>query len=374
MERGTDLVTIGELAARTGVPVRTIRFYSDAGLVAPTTRSAAGYRLYDAEAATRLQLLRTLRELDIDLATAAQVLRRETTLADVASAHAEALRAQARVMNLRAAVLRAVAARDCDWREMELMHRLARLDANERRRIVDGFLTEVFGGLETDDRSFEEMMRASFPDLPESPTPRQVDAWVELLELVQDEGFRARTRQMAVRGAQMRAAGDEAAAREQAAHGGAMVALMDGAQQAVADGVDPSSAEGGAVLGALMERWADAVGQEDTPRSRTDLADEIEMFTDRRVERYWQLVGIVGGHAWPSQPAGPGEGCAPEAAGERQPEQGGREHGEFDQGPEQEGPEQGGPEQGRVDGDRPVGDVSGVAAAEWLIAALRAHS
>ena len=44
-------LTIGKLAARLGVPVRTVRFWSDEGLVDPPARSAGGYRLYDAAAA-----------------------------------------------------------------------------------------------------------------------------------------------------------------------------------------------------------------------------------------------------------------------------------------------------------------------------------
>lgn len=37
--------TIGDLARTTGLPVKTIRWYSDQGLVPPAGRSAAGYRL-----------------------------------------------------------------------------------------------------------------------------------------------------------------------------------------------------------------------------------------------------------------------------------------------------------------------------------------
>ena len=45
---GDRLYSIGDLARRTGLTVRTIRFYSDRGIVAPAGRSPAGYRLYDA--------------------------------------------------------------------------------------------------------------------------------------------------------------------------------------------------------------------------------------------------------------------------------------------------------------------------------------
>lgn len=68
MDGGT-LYLIGDLARQTGLTVKTIRFYSDRGIVAPTDRSPTGYRLYDIDAVARLDLVRTLRELGLDLAT-----------------------------------------------------------------------------------------------------------------------------------------------------------------------------------------------------------------------------------------------------------------------------------------------------------------
>ncbi|MBW5481843.1 MerR family DNA-binding transcriptional regulator [Streptomyces bambusae] len=38
----TELLPTGELARRTGLSVRTIRFWSDSGVVEPTSRSRAG--------------------------------------------------------------------------------------------------------------------------------------------------------------------------------------------------------------------------------------------------------------------------------------------------------------------------------------------
>ncbi|MFC5723968.1 MerR family transcriptional regulator [Streptomyces gamaensis] len=60
MNDGT-LYSIGELARLTGLTVKTIRFRSDTGVVPPTDRTPAGYRLYDQEALARLGLVRTLR-------------------------------------------------------------------------------------------------------------------------------------------------------------------------------------------------------------------------------------------------------------------------------------------------------------------------
>ena len=72
------MYTIGQVARRIGVPARTIRFWCDAGLLTPTDRSAGGYRRYDDAAVTRLDLVRTLRELGLGLDDIRAVLRGRT--------------------------------------------------------------------------------------------------------------------------------------------------------------------------------------------------------------------------------------------------------------------------------------------------------
>ena len=109
MSTDAELFTIGQLARRTGVPARTIRFWSDAGLVPPSARSGSGYRLYDADAAARLDLVRTLRELGLGLDVIEAVLSRARTVAEVAAAHVAVLDAQIRTLRLRRAVLSTVA-------------------------------------------------------------------------------------------------------------------------------------------------------------------------------------------------------------------------------------------------------------------------
>ncbi|MEE3920701.1 MerR family transcriptional regulator [Micromonospora sp. BRA006-A] len=103
--------SIGDLARRTGLPVKTIRFWSDCGVVPPTGRGPAGHRRYDAAAVARLDLVRTLRELGVDLPTVRRVVAREVTLGEVASAHADALTAQIRLLRTRRAVLTVIARR-----------------------------------------------------------------------------------------------------------------------------------------------------------------------------------------------------------------------------------------------------------------------
>jgi MerR family copper efflux transcriptional regulator len=68
-------VRIGELATRTGYPVRTIRFYEQCGLLPAPPRTAAGYRSYDQDAVTRLRFVRSAQVLGLSLAEIADVLR-----------------------------------------------------------------------------------------------------------------------------------------------------------------------------------------------------------------------------------------------------------------------------------------------------------
>ena len=58
---------VGELAKRTGVSVRTLHYYDEMGLLSPSQRSEAGYRLYSAEDIARLQQMKSLRQLGFRL-------------------------------------------------------------------------------------------------------------------------------------------------------------------------------------------------------------------------------------------------------------------------------------------------------------------
>jgi DNA-binding transcriptional MerR regulator len=81
-------MTIGQLSLRTGVPVRTLRFYADAGVLPEAGRSESGYRLFGPDAVARARLVRTLRELGVGLDEVKRVLAGEAPLHDVAAAHA----------------------------------------------------------------------------------------------------------------------------------------------------------------------------------------------------------------------------------------------------------------------------------------------
>jgi hypothetical protein len=115
----------------------------------------------------------------------------------------------------------------------------------------------------------------------------QVDAWVELAELVADPDFRRRVRSMAVAGP-----GDGAPETPEPALDSGVV--TEHAGQALAQQIAPGSPEGQAVLDQILGPGASAARQ-------AQLLGQLETFTDARVERYWQLLAIING--WPAPPA-----------------------------------------------------------------------
>ncbi|WP_435744171.1 MerR family transcriptional regulator [Nocardioides sp. SYSU DS0663] len=58
---------IGEVAQRTGLSLRTIRYYEEMELVTPSARSAGGFRLYTEEDVARFTLITRMKPLDFSL-------------------------------------------------------------------------------------------------------------------------------------------------------------------------------------------------------------------------------------------------------------------------------------------------------------------
>jgi len=61
------LMQIGEVAERTGLSLRTIRYYEEVGLVVPSARSQGGFRLYTDGDVDRLRVVKRMKPLDLPL-------------------------------------------------------------------------------------------------------------------------------------------------------------------------------------------------------------------------------------------------------------------------------------------------------------------
>ncbi|MFF1556065.1 MerR family transcriptional regulator [Streptomyces sp. NPDC058279] len=299
MNGTTPLYSIGSLSTRSGVPVRTIRFYSDIGLLPPADRTPAGYRSYDDAALTRLRTIRVLRELDIDLATVGRVLDGDLSVAEVAAVHAEATELRIRVLRQRQSVLRYLARREPSPEETTLVHDLTRLTSDERRRLVTDFIAGLTATTPSA-RTAVAALRTALPDLPElpdAPSDAQLAAWVELAELIGDADFRARVAYAALPPADQDAL--PGVAPETAED------LVPFVRQAVAPAVeaeiDPCGEEAAAVVAAVVTRFAAVLGRPAGPELREWMAGQFEHGHDPLVERYWRLVWTV--NDWQVLPA-----------------------------------------------------------------------
>ncbi|MFI1159861.1 TIGR03086 family metal-binding protein [Streptomyces sioyaensis] len=322
-EDGTGLLTIGALARLTGLPVKTIRNWSDQGLLPPAARTPAGYRLYGPNAPARLEIVRSLRDLGIGLAAIRSVVDRERTVAETATQWADALDAQIRTLQLQRAVLRSVAARGSAAEELPHMTELARLSARERRRIITDFVEDALDGVHAP--AYRSGLLAATPDLPDDPTPEQIGAWIELAALVRAPELRAALRRLAEYSARTAPAAGEGAAlgetdsagqeraavrvtdpagHEQAAVGVAELMRVRG-EEAVAAGIAPDSPAAEPALAELIAAWIPTQTgtpdppAEDGPAARARLLEQLECAAEPAVERYWQLLCTVTGRPAP---------------------------------------------------------------------------
>ncbi|GAA3122617.1 MerR family transcriptional regulator [Kribbella aluminosa] len=177
--------SIGALARIAGVSVKSVRHYSDLGLL-PSRRTSAGHRRYDASAVARLRLIRTLRALDLDLPTISAVLRQERSLAEVAATHADALAIQLRTLQRQHALLTVLA-----QHPLEDLHLMTDQSEQDRRALITDFLDATLHGIDP------AIHRNLTPVLPEDATPAQVSAWLEVTALITDESFRTSIRRLA---------------------------------------------------------------------------------------------------------------------------------------------------------------------------------
>ena len=137
----TSTHTVGDIARRAGISVRTLHHYDEIGLLHPSQRSAAGYRLYGPSDVARLQQILFYRELGLPLEEISRVM------SDPAFERTAALREQRARLEARADhVMRMIDAVD------------AAIDAEERGSTMstDNML-EVFGDF--DPREYEEEAR-----------------------------------------------------------------------------------------------------------------------------------------------------------------------------------------------------------------------
>ena len=124
------------------------------------------------------------------------------------------------------------------------------------------------------------------PELPDDPTPEQVEAWIELAELVQDDDFSASIRRMSEQHAAARGGGARSGrrghARRRRAGGRARRARPRGRRPA-------RTLEAAAVLGVIAPAFAGPGEARPTRPGAPGSPTASRAAPDARADRYWQL-------------------------------------------------------------------------------------
>jgi DNA-binding transcriptional MerR regulator len=250
---GAKTYTIGELARLSGQPVRRIRFYSDRGLLPPTVRTDSNYRLYGEGDLARLDLIGALREAGVGLDAIGTLLRAHGDIRDVLGARLAILDAEIAAKRRIASVLRA--ALDLPHLDVDTMRRywkMSRVSNEQMKALVAAFMERVTSGAPIDD-TWRSRMADVAPELPEHPTPAQIDAWTELAGMLRDPDV-MREFQTAI-GTFWDGARDAEAYREAAVSG------YQAASGAIARGAAATGPEGIAIGRAWLDASARAMGR-----------------------------------------------------------------------------------------------------------------
>ncbi|MFJ9948464.1 MerR family transcriptional regulator [Kitasatospora sp. NPDC091207] len=277
-----ETLGIGELARLTGLPVRTVRFYCDEGIV-DAVRSTGGHRRFHPSAVERLVLVRRLRGLGLGLTAVRQVLAGERSVAEVVAAERAALDARLADLSWRRASLRAVEEAGPADRAARLALLAAVQDGSAARDALVGFWRRTMVA------PVSEAMLAAFvttavPEPPTDPTPSQVVAFAELFALA---GDRELTRGLL---AMARANAELVSDETELLNGiGEACGLV---QPALRAGEPPRA---GPELDRFVAVHASVRGGGDTPGFRRRLLARVAADREPRMRRYWRLVAEAGG-------------------------------------------------------------------------------
>ncbi|MBF6131043.1 MerR family transcriptional regulator [Nocardia brasiliensis] len=271
------LVSIGELARRTGFSVRTIRFYCDEGILQPQ-RSAGGHRMFDADHATeRLLLVRQLRALGLGLDSITGVLHEQRSLTEVIAAESARLDDELRTLAWRRASLQAVEMTSAAERTERLALLAAAQDGAALHETLVRFWQRVLAPLPRS--ASDPWIYWNVPEPPAAPSVDQVVAYAELVALTAAPGMSNAVRRQYWRQRPERIRDPYALYREM---GELMVEVVD----RVSAGTPPQP---GDELDRFVTAHAQARGEQDSTAFRQQLLTDATD-SDTRIHHYWTLT------------------------------------------------------------------------------------
>ncbi|MFD8207881.1 MerR family transcriptional regulator [Streptomyces sp. NPDC059695] len=274
------LWSIGELAARAGVTVKTVRFYSDRGLLPEAGRSSGGHRRYGAEALDRLRFIRSLRALDLPVPEVERVLvddGADEALEEAVAGRLRDVGSQLVALRWQEASLRLL--RDCAPGERpERLRLLGALPAPPDTDALVRFWRRALPA-RLPRPVVATVLDAVVPRPPDEPAPGQVLAFARLHALVTDP----RLERPEFRPAPPLPDGEYRP-----------VVLYEGLAEAYglasAEVLAGRAPQDGGALDCFVAAYAHARGEADTPDFRRRLIGLLALDDSPVLPRYWKLA------------------------------------------------------------------------------------
>ncbi|MFC8899844.1 MerR family transcriptional regulator [Streptomyces cinereoruber] len=273
------LWSIGELAVRAGVTVKTVRYYSDRGLLPEAARSSGGHRRYGPGALDRLRLIRSLRALDLPVPEVERVLDRDGVPAEVIADRLRDVGSRLAALRWQEAALRSL--QECPAGERaERARLLGAVPAPPDTDAVARFWRRILP-VRLSGRVVSLVLDAVVPPPPAEPSAARVLDFARLHALVSGP-----------------LPGGGACRRAQPLPEGAYRpdVLYEGLAEAYAlAGAEERTGRTGGALECFVSAYATAQGVRDTPDFRRGLVPVLARADSTLIRRYWKLAaGLFG--------------------------------------------------------------------------------
>ncbi|WP_034341654.1 MerR family transcriptional regulator [Deinococcus misasensis] len=277
---------IGELARLGGVSIKTVRYYSDLGLLPPAEITETGHRLYTDQDRLRLDVIRCLREVGVGLEAIQHIMQQEDSIAAALQLQMQAIELEMAQLQRKKTVLGAALRRNNPLEHLRVARTLASLNARERQQVLDQQVERLFQDVPADPSWIQSLWQGPLMQLPEHLSDMQFEAWLELADLLLDEDFILKFQAV---GQEFWSQFPDEASRmkfvKAKQHHDHLI------QQAVQRGVLPDSPEGQQVMLEAMQTLSP-----ETTDVAALAAHQLEVFqrhTDPRAERFWRLLECI---------------------------------------------------------------------------------
>lgn len=286
------LLKIGELASLSGVPIKTIRYYSDIGILPPSEISETGFRYYSGADAARLTLVRSLRESGFGLSRIQELLQNDLEVSTALTLQLHQIESKISHLQDQKTLLQMVLEHD-DQDLLEHLNNtqvLARLDGRGRAQFLNTQLTRALPEVQPKGewKSRLWLWQDGILRLPEKISGGQVRAWLELAELVLGDPFQTRLHEL----------GETIWKRQWSRKNVTLWRLQQDeillkVLKIAQSGQPPQGQLGQALVQEFVGVNAAFMGRAHDSNFSNYLLTLIDGITDPVFDRYWTLIGIL---------------------------------------------------------------------------------